>query len=134
MVSVTTIASPLSDKERETKGFSGLRSPRLLARRPIIGLLMFIFGGLAFGALTYLLAPRMPSLFWKIVVGAAAALIMAFVGFNRIFTGGHYLTDVLAGYAIGIAWSGAGVYVDREVLSRKKDSKWPRRISLRMSS
>ncbi|HEX8993472.1 MAG TPA: phosphatase PAP2 family protein [Anaerolineales bacterium] len=58
-----------------------------------------------YGLLAYLLAPKMPSLFWKIVVSAAAVLIMAFVGFSRIFTGGHYLTDILAGYAVGIAWS-----------------------------
>ena len=240
MGSVTTIAPPLSDRQRETKGLSGLRAPRLLARRPIIGLLMFIFGGLVFGALThnlfahgpllqwdtvlantlpaiglrspafvkdlmlagfyvgkdvimvidvllslfliyrrywrelgmvtvgaggellifhflstfiarprpptqiwivvnipgfpsghaisvvvcygllaYLLAPRMPSLFWKIVVSAAAVLIMAFVGFSRIFTGGHYLTDVLAGYAIGIAWSGL-VYTLIEKFARER--------------
>ena len=59
-----------------------------------------------YGLLAYLLAPKMPSLFWKIVVSAAAVLIIAFVGFSRIFMGGHYLTDILAGYAVGIAWSG----------------------------
>ena len=59
-----------------------------------------------YGLLAYLLAPKMPSAFWKVVVVAAALLIIGFVGFSRIFTGGHYLTDVLAGYAVGIAWSG----------------------------
>jgi undecaprenyl-diphosphatase len=59
-----------------------------------------------YGLLAYLLAPKMPSIFWKGVVVAAALLIIAFVGFSRIFTGGHYLTDILAGYAVGIAWSG----------------------------
>lgn len=60
-----------------------------------------------YGLLAYLLAPKMPSAFWKGIVIAAAFLIISFVGFSRIFTGGHYLTDVLAGYAVGIAWSGA---------------------------
>jgi undecaprenyl-diphosphatase len=59
-----------------------------------------------YGLLAYLLAPKIPSLFWKMVVGAAAVLIIAFVGFSRIFMGGHYLTDILAGYAVGIAWCG----------------------------
>ncbi len=59
-----------------------------------------------YGLLAYLLAPKMPSLFWKIVVIAAALLIIVYVGFSRIFMGGHYLTDILAGYAVGIAWSG----------------------------
>jgi len=59
-----------------------------------------------YGLLAYLLAPRMPSAFWKVVVVAAALLIIVFVGFSRIFTGGHYLTDILSGYAVGIAWFG----------------------------
>jgi len=59
-----------------------------------------------YGLLAYLLAPKMRSVFGKVVVIAAALLIIGFVGFSRIFTGGHYLTDILAGYAVGIAWSG----------------------------
>ena len=59
-----------------------------------------------FGLLAYLMAPKMPSAFWKVFVVAMALLIIVFVGFSRIFTGGHYLTDILAGYAVGIAWSG----------------------------
>lgn len=58
MASVPTIASPLNDTQRETNGFNGLRARRLLAGRPIIGLLMFIFGTLVLGALSYLLAPK----------------------------------------------------------------------------
>jgi undecaprenyl-diphosphatase len=59
-----------------------------------------------YGLMAYLLVSKMPSTFWKGFVAAAAFLIIAFVGFSRIFTGGHYLTDILAGYAVGIAWSG----------------------------
>ena len=72
-----------------------------------------------YGLLAYLLAPKMPSFFWKRVVIAAALLIMGFVGFSRIFTGGHYLTDILAGYAVGIAWSGA-VYTLIEIYFQKR--------------
>jgi undecaprenyl-diphosphatase len=45
---------------------------------------------------------------------------MLFIGFTRIFTAAHYLTDVLAGYAMGIAWSGV-VYtlVERYFINRK---------------
>jgi len=59
-----------------------------------------------YGFLAYLLAPNIQSSFWKVVVIATAILIILFVGFSRVFTGGHYLTDVLAGYAVGIAWFG----------------------------
>jgi len=60
-----------------------------------------------YGLLAYLLVPKMPSTFWKGVVIAAALFLIGFVGFTRVFTGGHYLTDILAGYAVGLAWSGA---------------------------
>lgn len=59
-----------------------------------------------YGLIAYLLAPKLSSTFWKVVVFALALLIMGFVGFSRIFTGGHYLTDILSGYAVGIAWFG----------------------------
>jgi membrane-associated phospholipid phosphatase len=59
-----------------------------------------------YGLLAYLLVPKMRTGFGKFIVILAALLIIGFVGFSRVFTGGHYLTDVLAGYALGIAWSG----------------------------
>ena len=59
-----------------------------------------------FGFLAYLLIPKMPSLFWKWVVALAAIAIVAFIGYSRIFLGGHYLTDILGGYALGLAWAG----------------------------
>jgi membrane-associated phospholipid phosphatase len=59
-----------------------------------------------FGLIAYLLTPNIESVFWKGIVIAAAVFLMIFVGFCRVVTGGHYLTDVLAGYALGIAWSG----------------------------
>lgn len=57
--------------------------------------------------LAYLLVPKMRSGFGKALVIVIALLIILYVGFSRVFTGGHYLTDVLAGYSLGIAWSGA---------------------------
>jgi undecaprenyl-diphosphatase len=75
-----------------------------------------------FGLLAYLLVPKMPSTFWKGVVVSAALLIIGFVGFSRIFTGGHYLTDILAGYAVGIAWSGL-VYTSIELYFQKRRNK-----------
>ncbi len=71
-----------------------------------------------YGLLAYLLVPKMPSVFWKVVVVVAAVLMMLFVGFSRVFTGGHYLTDVLAGYSVGIAWAGA-LYTTVELLAHR---------------
>ena len=76
---------------------------------------------LAYGLLAYLFVPKMPSLFWKWVVVIAAILTMLYIGFSRLFLGGHYLTDLLAGYALGIAWAGL-VYTLIESISMGRKS------------
>jgi len=75
-----------------------------------------------YGLLAYMLAPKIASTFWKVVVIALALLIIGFVGFSRIFTGGHYLTDILSGYAVGIAWFGV-VYTLIELYFQKRRSQ-----------
>ena len=60
---------------------------------------------ICYGFLAYLLVPRMPTRFWKWTVGIVLLLVILFSGFSRLFHGNHYLTDVLAGYALGIAWA-----------------------------
>jgi undecaprenyl-diphosphatase len=61
---------------------------------------------LCYGLLAYFLIPKMPSLFWKWVVAITSVLTMAYIGFSRLYLGGHYLTDIIAGYALGLAWAG----------------------------
>jgi membrane-associated phospholipid phosphatase len=61
---------------------------------------------LCYGLLAYLFLPKMPSIFWKWVLGLAALLTITFIGFSRVYLGGHYLTDVIAGYTLGLAWAG----------------------------
>ncbi len=58
---------------------------------------------ICYGFLAYLVVDRMPSLFWKWVASIAALLLILFEGFSRIYHANHYLTDVLAGYTLGIA-------------------------------
>lgn len=59
-----------------------------------------------YGFLAYLLVPRMPSRFWKWFVVILLTFVTAFIGFSRLILGGHYVTDVTAGYVLGIAWAG----------------------------
>jgi undecaprenyl-diphosphatase len=59
---------------------------------------------ICYGFLAYLLVPRMPSRFWKWILSIGLLALVLFEGFSRIFHGNHYLTDVLAAYALGIAW------------------------------
>lgn len=58
------------------------------------------------GFLVYLLVPKIKSYLGKVLVITIALLVMFYVGFSRLYLGDHYLTDILAGYAVGFAWLG----------------------------
>jgi membrane-associated phospholipid phosphatase len=74
---------------------------------------------LCLGLVAYFLIPRMPSTFWKWVIAVAAILGMLFIGFSRLFQDGHYLTDLLAGYGLGLAWAGL-VYTVLEIFTLRR--------------
>ncbi len=74
---------------------------------------------MCFGLLAYLLLPRILSYFWKAAVIVISILIMFYIGYSRLFVGDHYLSDVLAGYALGIAWSGLA-YTLVELIFKKR--------------
>ena len=42
--------------------------------------------------------------FGKILLVLIALLVAVYIGFSRLYIGDHYLTDIIAGYAAGIAW------------------------------
>ena len=77
---------------------------------------------MCFGLLAYLIVPKISSRFWKAVVIVTAGLIILYIGFSRLFVGDHYLTDVLAGYALGVALCGL-VYTVVEVIARKLEHR-----------
>jgi undecaprenyl-diphosphatase len=75
---------------------------------------------IVYGFLAYLLVPKMPSRFWKWAVTLALVAAILFDGFSRMYQGSHYLTDVLAGYALGIAWAALVYTVIEVIFIRKK--------------
>ena len=78
---------------------------------------------ICYGLLAYFLIPKMPSLFWKWVLVIATILTLAYIGYSRIFLGGHYLTDIVAGYALGLAWAAlVFTLIEKMFLSRRAKS------------
>ncbi len=73
---------------------------------------------LCYGFLAYICIPKLSSRFWKVAVILLALLIVLYIGFSRVFVGDHYPSDILAGYALGIAW-GSLAYTSVEVVARR---------------
>ena len=58
----------------------------------------------------YLLALNAKSRFSKYLLISGVFIAPILLGFSRLYLGVHYLSDVLAGYAIGDVWFLIGVY------------------------
>jgi membrane-associated phospholipid phosphatase len=65
-----------------------------------------------YGALAYVFAGR-SSRPVRAVVLAGLTLLVAAIGFSRVYLGVHYLTDVIAGYSAGLAWLLLVIYCAR---------------------
>jgi len=59
-----------------------------------------------YGLLAGMLSLRLKKRWQRVVVWAAAALVVGMIGLSRIYLGAHWPSDVLAGYAAAIVWMG----------------------------
>ena len=55
-----------------------------------------------YGLIAYLISTRIKK--GKRVVFAVSSILCLLIGLSRIYLGVHYLTDVLAGFAVGLCW------------------------------
>ena len=74
----------------------------------------------SYGLLLYFFVPKISSRSRKIWVLVGGALVSLWVLFSRAYLGGHYLTDLVAGYAVGIAWSGLAHTVVEGICRKRK--------------
>ncbi len=66
-----------------------------------IGLVIYGFCG-------YLLGRYFPR--WRGLIYAGTLLLVLAIGWSRMYVGLHWPTDVLAGYAVGLAWLNASIF------------------------
>jgi undecaprenyl-diphosphatase len=57
-----------------------------------------------YGAIALVLARRLSTYGRRALLFSGVAVLVAAIGFSRLYLGVHFLSDVLAGYAAGIAW------------------------------
>lgn len=79
--------------------------------RPLVHLTTYSFPSghadastLIYGLLAIFLVQYLQSWRWRTLVVLAAILLVLAIGFSRLYLGAHYLSDVLAAYAEGVAW------------------------------
>ncbi len=74
-------------------------------------------------ALAAILTTRIKRRLFQVIIWTCAALLVALIGFSRIYLGVHYPSDVLAGYAAAFVWVIAVAAADRLLQRRKLTNK-----------
>jgi membrane-associated phospholipid phosphatase len=68
-------------------------------------------GSAAVYALVLYLLVRRARVQWQVLAAAGYVILVASIGFSRLYLEVHYLSDVLAGLSLGAAWASACLFV-----------------------
>ncbi len=79
-----------------------------------------------YGFCAYILVRTAPSWSRKVAYAVSAISLIALIGVSRIYLGVHYVSDVLAGYAVGLLWLLIAVSFSEWLFSRHPDVFVPR--------
>jgi undecaprenyl-diphosphatase len=79
-----------------------------------------LFSVCFFGGLAVLLTHRLNGRVAQVTVWLLALVIILLIGSSRIYLGVHYPTDVVGGYAVGLAWVTAVAFGDRLAEHRRR--------------
>jgi undecaprenyl-diphosphatase len=72
------------------------------------------------GMIAYLVVRRLESRLARVAAIAAAGLWAVSIGLSRVFLGHHWLTDVMFGWVIGLAWLSIVITAHRLFLTVRK--------------
>ncbi|NEM99479.1 phosphatase PAP2 family protein [Pontibacter burrus] len=73
-----------------------------------------------YGMLGYLLYRNIQNLLYRRLIVVGTIIFIVLVGFSRIYLGVHFLSDVLAGFLLGMLWMLVGISLEEVMLYRKK--------------
>ena len=82
-----------------------------------------------YGFIAYLLWQKIHNKFTRVGIAAGGIILIALIGFSRLYLGAHYLSDVIGGYVLGAFWLGLGIYLDRCRTSKLLDVRHRRDLN-----